>query len=73
MCSSYKEYDERGQAIIEKNWEIAKAAIVNEDVPIGDSIQRSAAAPRSGTVVLGLNEVINQKFHRTYARYMAQD
>src|SRR3546814_4891496 len=36
------DYDEKGRGILDKNWDIAAAAILNEDVPIGDSIQRSA-------------------------------
>ena len=48
----YADYDERGQRIIEKNWEIASAAILNEDVPIGDSIQNSARMPHIGKMLL---------------------
>ncbi len=64
-------YDERGREILGKNWDIAEAAILNEDVPIGDSIQRSAAMPKTGTMLLAHNEVINQQFHRSYDRVMA--
>lgn len=65
------DYDEKGQAILAKNWDIAEAAILNEDVPIGDSIQRSANMPNTGTMLLAHNEVINQQFHRSYDRVMA--
>ena len=65
------DYDERGREILGKNWDIAEAAILNEDVPIGDSIQRSAAMPKTGTMLLAHNEVINQQFHRSYDRVMA--
>jgi phenylpropionate dioxygenase-like ring-hydroxylating dioxygenase large terminal subunit len=65
-----RDYEGRGLEIIEKNWAIAFAAIVNEDVPVGDSIQRAAKMPRSGKLVLGLNEIVNQKFHRAYAALM---
>ncbi|MGE0830984.1 MAG: aromatic ring-hydroxylating dioxygenase subunit alpha, partial [Hyphomonadaceae bacterium] len=34
-----KDYDEKGHARLEKNWKIAVDAIVNEDIPVGDSIQ----------------------------------
>lgn len=68
-----KQYEGRGLEIINKNWDIAFAAIVNEDVPVGDSIQRAALMPRSGKLVLGLNEIVNQKFHRAYADLMALD
>lgn len=64
-------YDERGRRIIDKNWSIAEAAILNEDVPIGDGIQRSANMPNTGTMLLAHNEVVNQRFHRTYDRVMA--
>lgn len=66
-----KEYEGRPKEIVDKNWGIAEAAILNEDVPIGDSVQRSARMPKTGKLVLGLNEVMNQQFHRTYDRYMA--
>lgn len=66
-----EDYDERGREILGKNWDIAEAAILNEDVPIGDSIQRSAAMPKTGTMLLAHNEVINQQFHRSYDRVMA--
>jgi hypothetical protein len=56
---------------LDKNWDIAEAAILNEDVPIGDSIQRSANMPNTGTMLLAHNEVINQQFHRSYDRVMA--
>jgi len=65
------DYDKKGQAILAKNWNIAEAAILNEDVPIGDSIQRSANMPNTGTMLLAHNEVINQQFHRSYDRVMA--
>lgn len=65
------DYDEKGQTILAKNWDIAEAAILNEDVPIGDSIQRSANMPNTGTMLLAHNEVINQQFHRSYDRVMA--
>lgn len=67
-----KDYDERGQEILEKNWKIAVAAIVNEDVPMGDSIQRSAGFPHVGSTMMGLNEVSNQLFHRAYRYYMQE-
>lgn len=67
-----KEHDARGHDILAKNWEIATAAIINEDVPVGNSIQASADMPHTGSVVLGRNEVINQIFHRAYREYMAQ-
>jgi len=65
------DYDEKGRSILDKNWDIAAAAILNEDVPIGDSIQRSANMPNTGTMLLAHNEVINQQFHRSYDRVMA--
>lgn len=67
-----EDYDDRGREILGKNWDIAEAAILNEDVPIGDSIQRSAAMPKTGTMLLAHNEVINQQFHRSYDRVMAR-
>lgn len=64
------EHDARGQEILAKNWQIATDAIINEDVPIGNSIQASARMPHTGSVILGRNEVTNQLFHRAYRRYM---
>jgi hypothetical protein len=66
----HETYDEKGQEILEKNWKIATAAIINEDVPVGNSIQSSARMPHAGTICLGRNEVTNQLFHRTYHEYM---
>jgi nitrite reductase/ring-hydroxylating ferredoxin subunit len=63
-------YDEGGEKILEKNWQIATAAILNEDVPVGNGIQASALMPHTGTICLGRNEVANQLFHRGYAEYM---
>lgn len=65
-----REHDERGEAIMAKNWRIAEAAIVNEDVPVGNSIQSSAGHPFGSPVLLGLNEVGNQVFHRAWRHYM---
>jgi phenylpropionate dioxygenase-like ring-hydroxylating dioxygenase large terminal subunit len=64
-------YDEEGQRIIQKNWDIATAAIINEDVPAGNGIQRSASMPFLSKICLGRNEVSNQLFHRAYRRYMS--
>ncbi|WP_322045057.1 aromatic ring-hydroxylating dioxygenase subunit alpha [Paraburkholderia sp. J67] len=70
ILTPHKTLDERGQAIMEKNWNIASAAILNEDVPVGDSIQASAEMPHAGSVLLGLNEVGNRVFHRAWRHYM---
>jgi phenylpropionate dioxygenase-like ring-hydroxylating dioxygenase large terminal subunit len=64
------EHDERSVEILDKNWEIATSAIINEDVPVGNSIQASSRSPFAGPVVLGRNEIINQLFHRNYRKYM---
>jgi len=61
-----KEQDERGHEILAKNWEIAVSAIVNEDIPVGNSIQSSADMPFRPMAYLGRNEIANQLFHRTY-------
>jgi phenylpropionate dioxygenase-like ring-hydroxylating dioxygenase large terminal subunit len=60
------EHDEQGHAILAKNWEIAVSAIVNEDIPVGNSIQASADMPFRPKGHLGRNEIVNQLFHRTY-------
>lgn len=65
-----KDHDERGHEILAKNWKIAVDAIINEDVPIGNMIQASAGSPCVGPVILGLNELSNQVFHRAYHDYM---
>ena len=64
------DYNEKVVGILDKNWKIATDAIINEDVPIGNSIQASAATPNAGTVCLGRNEVTNQLFHLAYREYM---
>jgi phenylpropionate dioxygenase-like ring-hydroxylating dioxygenase large terminal subunit len=60
------EQDERGHQILAKNWHIAVSAIVNEDIPVGNSIQSSADMPFRPKAHLGRNEIVNQLFHRTY-------
>lgn len=64
------DYSEKVVGILDKNWKIATDAIINEDVPIGNSIQASSATPNAGTVCLGRNEVTNQLFHLAYREYM---
>lgn len=68
-----KDHSEESMKRLDRNWKLAEAAIVKEDVPVGNSIQVSAASPHSGTIVLGRNEIANQQFHRAYRRYMEQD
>ncbi|WP_322095078.1 aromatic ring-hydroxylating oxygenase subunit alpha [Paraburkholderia bannensis] len=70
ILTPQRQLDERGEAIMQKNWKIASAAILNEDVPVGDSIQVSANMPHAGPVLLGLNEVGNRVFHRAWRHYM---
>ena len=64
------DYSEKVVGILDKNWKIATDAIINEDVPIGNSIQASSATPNAGTACLGRNEVTNQLFHLAYREYM---
>lgn len=64
------EHDERGVEILQKNWKIATDAIINEDVPVGNSIQAASSAPHAGKATLGRNEVTNQLFHRAWREYM---
>lgn len=64
------EQDDKGHEVLAKNWKIATDAIINEDVPVGNSIQASAAMPRTGKAILGRNEVTNQLFHRAWQAYM---
>jgi len=52
------------------NWQIAVSAIVNEDIPVGNSIQSSADMPFRPKAYLGRNEIVNQLFHRTYRTYL---
>ena len=65
-----KDHDDKSVEILDKNWKIATDAIINEDVPVGNTIQASSAMPNTGTVCLGRNEVTNQLFHRAYREYM---
>jgi nitrite reductase/ring-hydroxylating ferredoxin subunit len=66
-----RDHDEKGHEILEKNWAIATSAIVNEDIPVGNSIQASADMPFRPTAHLGRNEIANQLFHRTYRADLA--
>lgn len=74
VCLRYltpeRDHDEEGERTLEKNWKIATDAIINEDVPVGNSIQKSATTPHAGPICLGRNEILNQLFHRSYQRYM---
>jgi hypothetical protein len=70
MLTPQRTLDEKGEAVMQKNWKIACAAIVNEDVPVGNGIQASASSPHAGEAVLGRNEVGNQVFHRAWRHYM---
>lgn len=67
------DHDERSVERLEKNWKIAVDAILNEDVPVGNGIQTSAATPNVGSVCLGRNEVTNQLFHRAWREAMGVD
>lgn len=55
---------EEDQAMWDKNYRILMSAVENEDLPVGESIQSTAAAPGAGELVLGRNEMANQHFHR---------
>jgi phenylpropionate dioxygenase-like ring-hydroxylating dioxygenase large terminal subunit len=70
ILTPHKQLDAQGEALMQKNWKIASAAIVNEDVPVGNGIQASADAPHAPEALLGLNEVGNQVFHRAWRHYM---
>lgn len=67
----HKDHDERGHEILAKNWKIATDAIINEDVPVGNSIQDASGMPHTGTITLGRNEIVNQIFHRAYRQYLS--
>jgi phenylpropionate dioxygenase-like ring-hydroxylating dioxygenase large terminal subunit len=62
---------EKGREILDKNYKILMDAVMNEDVPAGNGVQRSAAMPAVTTLQLGRNEVQNQMFHAVYERLMA--
>jgi phenylpropionate dioxygenase-like ring-hydroxylating dioxygenase large terminal subunit len=70
ILTPHKDLDQKREAIMQKNWKIACAAIVNEDVPVGNGIQASAGFPHARAAVLGLNEVGNQVFHRAWQHYI---
>lgn len=63
--------DEAQREILDKNYSILLGAVLNEDVPAGNSIQASSAMPQVDTALVGRNEVMNQVFHRTYNKLMA--
>lgn len=65
-----KEQNEKGVDILQKNWDIAVSAIINEDVPVGNGIQSASMALGSGYATLGRNEYHNQVFHRTWHKLM---
>lgn len=62
--------DER-RAIIDKNYKILLDAVINEDVPAGNSVQASSSARHAAPLHLGRNEVLNQLFHRNWEKRMA--
>src|SRR3546814_17137217 len=64
------EHDARGIEILEKNWKIATAAILNADVPVGNGIQASSAMQPVGKACLGRNEVTKQLYHSALRGYM---
>ena len=62
---------EKGREILDKNYKILIDAVMNEDIPAGNGVQRSAAMPAVKKLQLGRNEVQNQMFHSVYERLMA--
>lgn len=56
--------------IIDKNYKILLDAVINEDVPAGNSVQASSSARHAAPLHLGRNEVLNQMFHRNWQRRM---
>ena len=66
-------HDEESVQRLDKNWKIATSAIVNEDVPTGNTVQKNASGRFSGKVTLGRNEILNQVFHRAYHQLMEAD
>jgi phenylpropionate dioxygenase-like ring-hydroxylating dioxygenase large terminal subunit len=62
---------EKALEILEKNYAILLNAVMNEDIPAGNGVQRSARMPAVTTLQLGRNEVLNQVFHTVYDRLMA--
>jgi phenylpropionate dioxygenase-like ring-hydroxylating dioxygenase large terminal subunit len=61
---------DEGREVLDKNYKILIDAVMNEDIPAGNGVQRSAAMPAVRTVQLGRNEVLNQMFHTVYERLM---
>lgn len=64
---------EQARRILDKNHEILLNAVINEDIPAGNGVQRSAGMSAVTTLQLGRNEVLNQMFHTVYDRLMAGD
>jgi phenylpropionate dioxygenase-like ring-hydroxylating dioxygenase large terminal subunit len=56
--------------ILDKNYKILMDAVMNEDIPAGNGVQRSAAMPAFKTIQLGRNEIQNQMFHAFYEQLM---
>lgn len=56
--------------IMNKNYKILLDAVLNEDVPAGDSVQAASQGRGVQRFVLGRNEILNQLFHRNYDRLM---
>lgn len=55
---------------VRKNHDILISAVINEDVPAGNSVQASSSMHGIAPLRLGRNEILNQLFHRNYARLM---
>lgn len=56
--------------VLDKNYDILLKAVMEEDVPVGNTIQANAAMPQIGEIMLGRNEILNQLFHRSYQKAM---
>lgn len=55
----------------DKNWEILLAVLHREDFPLLRASQTAMTSHSAGPMVLGLNEVANQLFHRETRRLLA--
>jgi phenylpropionate dioxygenase-like ring-hydroxylating dioxygenase large terminal subunit len=64
--------DESEQQIWDRNWKILMQTVLEEDFPVGETMQRGFAAGGADTLRFGRNEPALQHFHRALADVLGQ-
>jgi phenylpropionate dioxygenase-like ring-hydroxylating dioxygenase large terminal subunit len=62
---------EEQERLWEKNWDILMRVVRDEDLPLNELLQDSAAAPHAPPLLFGRNEIGNQLFHRQLDELLA--